>query len=173
MPEQRLSVAVVGGGIGGLAAALSLLSEGVDVHVYEQSGSIGEAGAGIAVSPNATRVLYRLGIRPDLERTGVQPTAWWQRRWENGRTLTRTPLGAEVERRFGFPQYQMHRGDLVDALARALPEDRLHTGHRLVSLRDDGRAIEATFANGVQASADVLVGADGIHSVVRTIVFGH
>jgi salicylate hydroxylase len=172
MPDQGSSVAVVGGGIGGLAAGLSLLSEGVDVHVYEQSRSIGEVGAGLAVSPNATRVLYRLGLGPDLERTGVRPTAWWQRRWEDGRSLSRTPLGAEMERRFGFPQYQLHRGDLVAALARPFPEERLHTGHRLVSLHDDGHAVEAGFANGAQARADVLVGADGIHSVVRTLVFG-
>ena len=170
--HDGLSVAIVGGGIGGLAAALSLLAEGVDVHVYERSETIREVGAGIAVSPNATRVLYGLGLRPELERTGVRPTAWWQRRWEDGRTLTRTPLGVEIERRFGVPQYQMHRGDLLAALARAVPTDRLHTGHGLVSLRDDGHRVEATFTNGSEVHADVLVGADGIHSVVRTLLFG-
>ena len=172
MRHHGLSVAVIGGGIGGLSAGLSLLQAGLDVHVYEQSSRISEVGAGIAVSPNATRILYRLGLECELARTGVRPTAWWQRRWDDGRTLSRTPLGTEIEKRFGSPHYQMHRGDLVAALARAFPAGRLHTGHRLLSLVDDGDSVEARFENGETTRADVVVGADGIHSAVRAALFG-
>ena len=97
MRRDGLSVAVIGGGIGGLTAGLSLLKAGLDEHVYEQSSRINEVGAGVAISPNATRILSRLGLEHELARTGVRPTAWWQRRWDDGRTLSRTPLGAEIE----------------------------------------------------------------------------
>jgi salicylate hydroxylase len=133
---------------------------------------IAEVGAGIAVSPNATRILHGLGLRGSLERTGVRPTAWLQRRWEDGRILSRTPLGNEVEHRFGSPQYQMHRADLAQALADAFPADRLHRGRRFVSLRQDDTAVEALFEDGDRIRADVLVGADGIHSRVRAALFG-
>ena len=88
-----LSVAVIGGGIGGTAAALSLLQSGLDVHVYEQARELREVGAGIQVSPNASRVLHRLGLADTLARLGVKPLAFHQRRWQDGRTLLRTPLG--------------------------------------------------------------------------------
>ena len=84
MRSHSLSVAVIGGGIGGLSTGLSLLEAGLDVHVYEQSRRISEVGAGVAVSPNATRILYRLGLGHELARTGVRPTSWWQRRCERG-----------------------------------------------------------------------------------------
>src|SRR5690242_16621530 len=114
MPASgRGQVAVVGGGIGGLAAALSLLDAGFDVHVYEQARALGEVGAGIQISPNATRILARLGLGGGLERDGVRPVARIQRRYDDGRTLLRTPL-TDVESAFGFPYYHLHRADLLD-----------------------------------------------------------
>jgi salicylate hydroxylase len=165
-------VGVVGGGLGGLTAALALLRAGFDVHVYEQASTLHEVGAGIQVSPNASRVLHALGLADDLARTGVRPRAWHQRRWDDGRTLLRTPLADPLESRFGFPHYQMHRADLLAALASAVPPKRVHLGHRLEALDDDGTRVEARFANGATAEVDVLVGADGIHSTVRRILFG-
>jgi salicylate hydroxylase len=167
-----LSVVVVGGGIGGLAAALSLHQAGFDVDVYEQADALREVGAGIQISPNASRVLYRLGLGDELEEMGVRPLAWHQRRWDDGRTLTRSPLGDTVVEVFGFPYYQMHRADLQAALARALPPGRVHPGYRLVSLVDGEGGVEARFENGEVARADLLIGADGIHSQVRAELFG-
>ena len=167
-----LSVGVVGGGIGGLAAALSLHRAGFDVHVYEQAGSVSEIGAGIQVSPNATRVLHGLGLGDDLAAMGVRPLALHQRRWDDGRTLLRTPLADEVVQAFGFPHYQMHRADLLTTLLRALPSERVHVGYRLVGLADHGDAVEADFENGKSVLVDALVGADGIHSTVQRILFG-
>jgi salicylate hydroxylase len=167
-----VQIGVVGGGIGGLAAALSLLRHGFDVHVYEQARELSEVGAGIQVSPNASRVLHGLGLADDLAAMGVRPLAWHQRRWDDGRTLLRTPLFDAVVDAFGFPHYQMHRADLLSTLARSLPPDRVHVGHRFVRLDDDGTRVHAEFENGARIEVDALVGADGIHSAVRSASFG-
>jgi salicylate hydroxylase len=170
--RRTTSVGIVGGGIGGLTAALSLLREGFDVHVFEQASTLSEVGAGIQVSPNASRVLHRLGLADELARMGVRPWAWHQRRWDDGRTLLRTPLGDSMVEAFGFPHYQMHRADLLSALARKIPPDRLHVGRRCVALVDDGNRVEASFEDGGRMELDLLVGADGIHSTVRAALFG-
>jgi salicylate hydroxylase len=167
-----LAVAVIGGGIGGTAAALSLLQSGIDVHVYEQARELREVGAGIQVSPNASRVLHQFGLAETLARLGVKPLAFHQRRWQDGRTLLRTPLAQAMEAAFGSPHYQMHRADVLRTLVAALPSDRMHICHRLTGLMDHGDRVEATFENGARINADVLVGADGIHSTVRHILFG-
>ena len=166
------SVAIVGGGIGGMAAAVSLLQAGFDVHVFERAAAVSEVGAGIQVSPNASRVLHRLGLAEDLARMGVRPEAWHQRRWDDGRTLLRADLGDAVIEAFGFPHYQMHRADLLGTLVGALPPERLHVGHLFTGLADRGDRVEATFANGTTIEVDLLVGADGIHSAVRQMLFG-
>ena len=170
-PEAR-SIAIVGGGIGGLAATASLLRAGFDVQVYERASGLSEVGAGVQVSPNASRVLHRLGLAEELAKTGVHPLAWHQRRWDDGRTLLRAPLAEPVEARFGFPHYQMHRADLLSALAGAVPAERVHLGHRLSDLEERGERVVARFDNGATAEADLLVGSDGIHSKVREILFG-
>jgi salicylate hydroxylase len=170
--RNDLTIGIVGGGIGGLAAALSLLRAGLDVHVYERARTLGEVGAGIQVSPNASRILHRLGLAEALAQMGVKPEAWHQRRWDDGRTLLRTPLGVAMEAAFGFPHYQMHRADVLAALVRALPPERLHVGHRFTALVDRGDHVEAEFENGTHISVDALVGADGIHSTVRHLLFG-
>jgi salicylate hydroxylase len=165
-------VAIIGGGIGGLGAALSLLQAGFDVQVYERASAVSEVGAGIQVSPNASRILHRLGLADELARMGVRPTHFHQRRWDDGRTLLRSPLGDAVVEAFGFPHYQTHRADLVAALVSALPDERLHVRHRLIGVENHGDRVEATFDNGTTVEADLLVGADGIHSAVRAALFG-
>jgi salicylate hydroxylase len=170
--RQGISIAVIGGGIGGLAAALSLLRAGFDVHVYEQAKELREVGAGIQVSPNASRILLRLGLAKDLATAGVRAMSFHQRRWDDGRTLLRSPLGDTVAATFGAPHYQVHRADLLSALLRALPAERLHVGQRCVGLREAGDRVEAEFASGARIVADIVVGADGIHSTVRHLILG-
>ena len=133
-----MRIAVIGGGIGGLSAALHLLQAGFDVQVYEQAPRIGEIGAGIQISPNASRLLVRLGLKAAMDKVGVQPAAVHQRRWDDGRTLQHAPLGLEVETNFGAPYYHFHRGDLAELLGAAVPAERVHVGHRLVDLQHKG-----------------------------------
>src|SRR6266568_3974574 len=145
MSRDDLSVAVVGGGIGGLAAAVSMLRAGVDVQVFEEAPALVEVGAGIQISPNASRLLHRWGLRGALDRTGVRPVAVHQRRWDDGRTLQHAPLGEAAEAAFGAPYYHFHRADLLKALADALPPERLHLGHRLAGFTDHGDRVELRF----------------------------
>ena len=167
-----MRIAVIGGGIGGLSAALHLLQAGFDVQVYEQAPRIGEIGAGIQISPNASRLLVRLGLKAAMDKVGVRPLAVHQRRWDDGRTLQRAPLGAEVETTFGAPYYHFHRGDLADLLGAAVPQERIHAGHRLVDLVQKDAGVIVRFGNGSSTEADLVVGADGIHSHVRHLLFG-
>ncbi|HEX5201230.1 MAG TPA: FAD-dependent monooxygenase [Actinoplanes sp.] len=169
---RGLRVGVIGAGIGGLSAALSLLAVGCDVQVYERSAALGEVGAGVQVSPNASRILHHLGLAGELARVGVRPLALHQRRWDDGRTLLRTPLGEPLEDRFGFPHYQAHRADLLAVLAAAVPAERIHLGHRLTGFQEDRGRVRLRFAGRDDAEVDVLVGADGIHSDVREALFG-
>ncbi len=172
MAHKDTSIAIIGGGIGGLTAALCLLRAGFDVHVYEQARTLREVGAGIVISPNATRILHGLGLAEPLATLGVRPVEWLQRRWDDGRVLLRVPLAETTVAAFGFPHYQSHRADVQAMLANALPPDRLHIGHRFTGLADQGDCVEAQFENGTRIVADALIGADGIHSVVREALFG-
>lgn len=176
-PEDRaggasLSVAVVGGGIGGLTAAVALSEAGHDVRVYEQAGLLSEVGAGIQLAPNSTRILSRLGLLPAVGHIAVRPTAFEFRRWDDNQLLSHTPLGDAVEHTYGAPYLHVHRADLMAVLAEALPSARVETGRRCVGLTPHGRGTEVRFADGSHTTADVVVGADGIHSAVRQQLFG-
>ena len=170
MVQTNTSVAIIGGGIGGLAAAVSLLQAGFDVHVYEQVRAPREVGAGIVLTPNATRLLYRLGFRAKLETLGVAPLAWRQRRWDDGSTLMFTPVAASPGEPATF--YTSHRADVLSMLIESLPNERLHLGHRLADFTDWGDCVEMQFGNGAQTEAGMVIGADGIHSTVRGLLFG-
>ena len=142
------------------------------MQVYEQAHALREVGAGIQVSPNASRVLHGLGLADKLAELGVRPGAHHQRRWDDGRTLLKTPLGDAVIKAFGFPHYQSHRADVLSMLINAFPSERLHIGHRLVAFTDRGDCVNAEFKNGKRITTDALIGADGIHSTVRELLFG-
>ncbi|MBF9030516.1 monooxygenase [Rhodobacterales bacterium HKCCE3408] len=168
----RLRIGIAGAGIGGTFAALSLLKTGHDVRLYEQAGQVREVGAGIQISPNASLALHELGLADALAGLGVRPEAWHQRRWDDGRTLLRTPLARVMEAEFGAPHYQMHRADVLETLIGALPDGILHPAHKLTGFDDSGDRVTLRFASGETAEVDLLIGADGIHSTVREQLFG-
>jgi salicylate hydroxylase len=165
-------IAIIGAGIGGLSAAVSLRQSGADVDIYEQAAELTEVGGGINMGPNACRVLFRLGLGPKLDRVGVRPLTAHQRRWDDGRTLQKAPLNPLCEQLYGAPHMTLHRRDLLDAIASGMAAERVHLGHRLAGFTDHGDHVEAWFENGARITIDVLVGADGIHSTVRAALFG-
>lgn len=167
-----LRVAIVGGGIGGLAAALFLRQAGIAATVYEQAGELREVGAGLVVPPNMVRPLARLGLTDALEREAVRLEAAWEfRRWQDGRVLSVQPMGGECEALYGAPCYVAHRADLLSILQQALPAEQLRLGHRCSAVQqsDDGVTLTFTRRDGRETieRVDVAIGADGIHSVLR------
>ena len=167
-----MKIAVIGAGIGGLAAALSLRQAGFDVDLYEQAPRLTEVGGGINMGPNAARILYRLGLGDGLDREVVRPIGSHQRRWQDGRTLQRAPLNPLCEQLYGAPHLTVHRADLLAVLASGFPDEHIHLNHRLVGIDQAGDRVTARFGNGARITADVLVGADGIHSAVQAALFG-
>ena len=159
---------IIGGGIGGLFAANALIAQGLGVTVYEQAPRLGEVGAGVFVTPNAVRHLERVGLAPAFERAGarVGPGSSYFR--HDG-----TPIASvQVSDANGWNAcFGMHRADFVDLLAANLPAGIVHTGHRAVGFEQSGDLARVRFANGASADADVVVGADGIHSELRPHVF--
>lgn len=172
MSSERPHVAVVGGGIAGLSLAVALSRTGVPCEVFEQSREIREVGAGVQITPNATRLLHRFGLTAELRVRAVRPEALEFRRWDDNSVLARSILGEECERLFGAPYYAIHRADLHRILAEALPTGLLHLGRRAVGFDETAAGVDLHFADGSTTRADVVVGADGIHSVIRSsIVF--
>lgn len=167
-----MQILVVGAGIGGLTAALALRQAGFDVHVYEQTAVLREVGAGVAISPNATRALHSLELANALAAVGVLARSHDSRDWHTGALLGRILLGDEAVVRWGAPFYHLHRADLHQTLRAALGEERITLGARCVAITQDEMTVTARFAGGREVSGDLLVGADGIHSVVREHVAG-
>lgn len=166
-----MRIAIVGGGIGGLAAALFLRRAGLEATVYEQSPEAREVGAGLVVSPNMVRPLAALGLAHRLSTFAVRLEAAWEfRRWQDGRVLSVQPMGEECERLYGAPCYVAHRADLLALLQEALPREQLRLGHRLVGIEQDAREARLRFAGQGTVAADAVIGADGIHSAVRLAV---
>ncbi|GAB2585017.1 FAD-dependent monooxygenase [Ramlibacter solisilvae] len=165
-----MEIAVIGAGIGGLAAAASLLRRGHRVRVYEQAAELGEVGAAVQMSANAVKVLYGLGLQPTLESLGVKPLAFEFRRFDDGELLHEIKLGAAHEAAHGAPYYQIHRADLHAALlqaVRALDAQAVQLAHRAREIREAPDHVEVAFDNGRVERPELLVGADGIRSVVR------
>jgi 6-hydroxynicotinate 3-monooxygenase len=166
------TIAIIGAGIGGLAAAALLHRQNYNVQVYEQAKRFARIGAGIQQSSNAIKVLRALGLEPRLREVAFQPTSWNNREWDTGAVKYELPLGAVFEARYGAPYLLMHRGDLHAALHSAVPAERIHLDRTLIGLDQGEAGVSMHFADGSVARADALIGADGVHSRVREWLFG-
>ncbi|MGO4813462.1 FAD-dependent monooxygenase [Cupriavidus sp. 2MCAB6] len=165
-------IGINGAGIGGLAAAIALRKLGQDVVVFEQAARFARVGADINLTPNAVRALDGLGVGEALRETAARPTHRISRAWNTGEETSRLAMSDEAEIRYGAPQLTMHRGDLMTALERALPAACVRLGKKATGLERHEAGATLRFADGTQEDVDVLIGADGIHSAVRTSLFG-
>ncbi|MGW6008285.1 FAD-dependent monooxygenase [Streptomyces sp. NPDC055210] len=163
---------VVGAGIGGLAATLSLRRAGHEVTLVEQTPRFTEIGAGIQLAPNATRVLRQLGLLDEVAARAYRPSEVCFRTWSDGTDVCRYRLGHEVEDEFGAPYLLLHRADLHEALAAGVPSASVRLDTAVVGIDQDDRAAHVTTASGERLSADLVVAADGIRSAARQWLFG-
>ncbi|MEV4601095.1 FAD-dependent monooxygenase [Amycolatopsis sp. NPDC049253] len=171
MPELR--IAVVGGGIGGLATAAFLARAGLACTVYEQAAELGEVGAGLVAGPNLVRLLRRLGVLDELLARAVAIDVGWEfRRWADGSVLSAENLAESCERLYGERTYTVHRADLLSVVQAAVPPAALRLGAKCVGVEiADDRAV-LSFADGTTTTADVVIGADGVHSTIRNALLG-
>jgi salicylate hydroxylase/6-hydroxynicotinate 3-monooxygenase len=166
---DKLSVSIIGAGIGGMATALALRRAGFTVDVYEQARQFSRVGAGIQMLPNSCTVLRGLGVLDDLERIAFAPYSHLNRAFDTGEVKRELPMPKSL---YGAPFLCMHRADLHHALAASIPMDVIHFNKRLVGLREVGTRVELDFEDHTRTATDIVIGADGVHSVVRDIIVG-
>ncbi len=166
-----MKVIIIGAGIGGSALALSLQELGVDYTLIEQAPLLSEVGAGIQLSPNGVRILARLGLADTLSTFCTEPDFHRYTVWDTGETILSTPLMPKVRDAYGYAYYHAHRADLVSALTNKLPAAKLLLNHRVVDFGESNGGVWVSCENGNKITGDVLIGADGIHSLVRERLF--
>jgi len=169
MARRKLSVAVVGAGMGGLAVAATLRGVGIDVAVYEQAARFARIGAGIQMMPNSMKVLRGIGIEERLRAVAFAPYSHLNRDGYSGEMTRELPMPESL---YDAPYLCMHRADLHDALASAVPAQIVHLNKKLAGLEQKGGRVTLRFVDGSSATADAVIGADGVHSTVRDIVVG-
>jgi 2-polyprenyl-6-methoxyphenol hydroxylase-like FAD-dependent oxidoreductase len=169
MTNKKLQIAIVGAGMGGLAVAATLRQAGFEVQVYEQASRFGRIGAGIQMMPNSMKVLRRIGIEDRLRAVAFAPYSHLNRDGYTGEMTRELPMPESL---YGAPYLCMHRAELHDALASAVPADIIHLGKKLVGLDQKGGEVTLSFADGTTATAGAVIGADGVHSIVRDFIVG-
>lgn len=167
-----LKIGIAGGGVGGMAAAIALIKAGHQVEVFEQTADYKRVGADINLTPNAVHALDGLGVVPALKETAARPTHRISRMWDTGKETSRLEMADEAVRKYGAPQFTIHRADLLDALRRQLDESIVKLGHRIETIKCDATTPRVRFSNGAEREFELLIGADGIHSPTRTALFG-
>ncbi|PRB18444.1 FAD-dependent monooxygenase [Microbacterium sp. MYb62] len=168
MVNSATRIAIIGGGMGGLTAAIALTRiAGVQVTVFEQAGKLGEVGAGVTVAPNAQRVLDRLGVLDQIKRAGATPDGHGVYQDARGNVVTDAAWEDSARQ---YRNIGMYRPDLIAVLAQEVDPDTIRLGHRLSSIQTSDAGVRVEFENGAREDFDAVIGADGIHSVVRKAV---
>ena len=169
---MTMTMGIVGAGIGGLAAAIALRQSGHEVVVFEQTRQFLRVGADINLTPNSVRALDGLGVGDALRETAARPTHRISRTWDTGEETSRLTMADAAEDLYGAPQLTMHRADLLKALEAKLPSEVILLGARAVDIVNAADSVTVRFADATERRVDLLIGADGIHSVVRAALFG-
>ncbi len=172
---RKYRILIAGAGIGGLTAASCLAKAGHHVEIYEQAPQLAEVGAGIQISANAMHVLRDLGLGGAIVKAGVSPDAYEFRLHDTGEVIQRFSLSEEHKRLHGAPYTQLHRADLHDILAakaREFDPNVVRLNHTAVGFSESPSGVELRFANGASAEGDLLIGADGLKSVVAKQIHG-
>lgn len=167
-----MKVIIIGAGLGGLTAAASLARKGIDFVLLEQATKLGEIGAGVQLAPNAMKVLRALGLEERAATVGFEPDAHVIRNWQTSQVLARTPYKGVLSQVFGAAYYGYHRADLHEILRSAVPPEAIRLTARCEEVLDEGGQAVVKLADGSVLTADAVIGADGIHSVVRSSLFG-
>ena len=162
-------IAIIGAGMGGMAAAGTLRQAGLQVEVFEQAHQFGRIGAGIQMLPNSMKVLRGIGVEDGLRQRAFAPYSHLNRVGDTGELKRELPMPEDL---YGAPFLCMHRADLHEALTSIVPPEIIHLNKKLVRLEQNGGPVTLFFADGTTATADAVIGADGVHSVVRDIIIG-
>jgi len=170
--EKTVKIAIVGAGLGGAAAATLLQQAGFDVEVFEQAPEFSRLGAGIHVGPNVMKIFRRMGLEKALDDMGSHPDFWFSRDGETGDYLSRIPLGEFAKKEYGASYITVHRGDMHALQISSIKPGTVHFGKRLETIVDEGGVVRLEFADGTRVKADIVIGADGIHSKIRETLLG-
>jgi 6-hydroxynicotinate 3-monooxygenase len=170
--RRSTKIAVIGAGLGGMTVAGLLQRAGFSVKVYEQAPAFSRIGAGIHLSSNVMLVMRRLGIEKALSDIGLHPDAFISRQWDTGEILFELPFDPASEAHYGAAYINVHRGDLHSVLESALDHGTVAFGKKLRDIDQTGQALRLDFEDGDRAAADLVIGADGVHSKVREFLLG-
>ena len=168
-------IAIIGAGIGGMTAAVTLAKKGVKVSIFEQAPELSEVGAGLTITPNATKGLMYLGLEKQMKEVGMAHTQQGVRHFETGEMIVPLERGEKMLEKYGAYQFQAHRADVHDVLIDELKlhnSNTIYTDHELIDLNEKNNSVELVFSNNETHEVDFVIGADGNRSVVRKIILG-
>jgi salicylate hydroxylase len=164
-------IAIIGGGLAGLAAAQALAAFGIAAEIFEAAPAVGEIGAAVNASPQAVKALRAIGVGEQVDAVGTTSLGMYTRNMQTGEFLELNDR-RKAAAQHGAPYYTFHRADLLDALASRLDRSAIHLDHRLTGLEERGDSVLLAFANGAKVKADVVIGADGVRSMIRQALYG-
>ena len=168
-------IAIIGAGIGGMTAAVTLAKKGVKVSIFEQAPELSEVGAGLTITPNATKGLMYLGLEKQMKEVGMAHKQQGVRHFETGEMIVPLERGEKMLEKYGAYQFQAHRADVHNVLIDELKlhnSNTIYTNHELIDLNEKNNSVELVFSNNETYEVDFVIGADGNRSAVRKIILG-